>query len=66
MNYAFYTSDNGGYRITIQPRDTNFVDNTMDGSGEDMNAQNLTYAFIIKLYSPNTDTTSYCPLVSKM
>ena len=65
MHYAFYETSNGGYNIHIKPRDNNYVANdTMDGSGEQTNAQNLTYGFIIKLYSPNTNTTSYCPFVS--
>ena len=64
MHYAFYTSGNGGYNIHIEPRDTYYVAaDTMDGS-EQMSAQNLTYGFIIKLHSPNTNKTSYCPLVS--
>ena len=65
MQYAFYETSNGGYSIKIEPRDTNYVaDDTMDGSGEQMNAQNLTYGFILKLHSPNTNITSYCPYVS--
>ena len=65
MHSAYYRSSNGGYNIHIEPRDTNYVaDDKMDGSGEQTNVQNLTYAFVIKLHSPNTDTTSYCPFVS--
>ena len=62
---AFYTTSSGGYNIEIEPRDTYFPDDTMNGgSGASMNEQNLTYSFIIKLYSPNTNKTSYCPVVS--
>ena len=65
MHSAFYTTSNSGYNLHIEPRDTNYVaDDTMDGSGEQTNVQNLTYGFIIKLHSPNTNKTSYCPLVS--
>ena len=65
MHPAFYTSGNGGYQISIEPRDSYVPDNTMDGgSGELMNAQNLTYGFIIKLHTPTANKTSYCPLVS--
>ena len=62
---AYYTASNGGYNIEIEPQDTDFPDDTMNGgSGASMNGQNLTYSFIIKLYSPNTIKTSYCPVVS--
>ena len=62
---AFYTSSNGGYQINIEPRDSYVPDNTMnEGSGEPMNAQNLTYGFVIKLYTPTANKTSYCSLVS--
>ena len=62
---AFYATYSGGYNIEIEPRDTSFPDDTMnEGSGASMNGQNLTYSFIIKLYSPNTNKTSYCPVVS--
>ena len=65
MHPAFFTSGGGGYQIMIHPRDSNAPDNTMDGgSGEPMNAQNLTYGFIIKLHTPTANKTSYCPLVS--
>ena len=66
--YAFYETSNGGYNIHVKPRDTDYVtDDTMDGSGEQMNnVQNLTYGFIIKLHSPNTNKTSYCPFVSAL
>ena len=65
MHPAFYTSNNGGYQIKIEPRDSYVPDNTMDeGSGEPMSAQNLTYGFIIKLYTPTANKTSYCPLVN--
>ena len=66
MHPAFYTSDNGGYQISIEPpRDSYVPNNTMDGgSGEPMNTQNLTYDFIIKLHTPTANKTSYCPLVS--
>ena len=66
MHSAFYTSSNGGYQIKIDPRDSHVTDNTMDeGSEQPMNAQNLTYGFIIKLYTPTANKTSYCSLVSK-
>ena len=62
---AFYTTYSGGYNIEIEPQDTDFPDDVInEGSGTSMNEQNLTYSFIIKLYSPNTDKTSYCPVVS--
>ena len=49
--------------LLLNQGDTSYVaDDTMDGSGEQMNVQNLTYVFIIKLYSPNANKTSYCPL----
>ena len=67
MYSAFYETNNRGYNIHIEPRDNDYVaDDTMDGSGEQMNAQNLTYGFIIKLHSPNTNRTSYCPFVSAL
>ena len=67
MQYAFYEASIGGYNIHIKPRDTDYVANdAMDESGEQRNAQNLTYSFIIKLYSPNTNRTSYCPYVSAL
>ena len=65
VHSAFYTSSNGGYNLHVEPRDTHYVaDDTMDESQDQMNVQNLTYGFIIKLHSPNTNKTSYCPLVS--
>ena len=63
VHSALYTSRQDGRNIIIEPRDTYYVANdTMDGLGEQMNVQILTYVFIIKLHSPNT--TSYYPLVS--
>ena len=54
-----------GTTFILSQRTRNYVaDDTMDGSEEQMNAQNLTYGFIIKLHSPNTNRTSFCPLVS--
>ena len=64
MHPAFFTIT-GGNHIRIESRDSSFSDNTMDeGSGEPMNEQVLLYGFVIKLFSPNTNATSYCPLVS--
>ena len=65
MNPAFFISGDRGYQLMIHPRDNYVPDNTMDGgSGEPMNAQILTYGFIIKLRTPTANKTSYCPLVS--
>ena len=61
---AFFTINSGNH-IRIESRDSSFSDNAMDGgSGEPINDQVLFYGFIIKLFTPNTNTTSYCPLVS--
>ena len=63
MYPAFFTIRSGN-NIMIESRDSSFSDNTMDeGSGEPMNEQVLFYGFVIKLFSPNTNATSYCPLV---
>ena len=65
MHPAFYTSSSGGYQIKIETRDRRIPGNIVDeGSGQPINAQCLTYSFIIKLYTPTANKTSYCPLVS--
>ena len=64
MHPAFFTI-NGGNHIKIESRDNSFSDNAMDeGSAVPMKAQVLFYGFVIKLFTPNSNTTSYCPLVN--